>query len=170
MILGMSLQAFTALHVIISLVAIASGVIVAFEMLHNRISAAWNGFFLVTTTLTSVTGFMFPFHGMTPGIMLGIISLVVLVVAAVACYGLHLERGWRRTYAISAIVALYLNVFVLVAQTFQKVPKLKALAPTQSAPPFLAAQSVVFVLFVVLGVLAARRFHNPSRRQAAYAS
>jgi hypothetical protein len=170
MIIGMSLQAFTALHVVISLVAIASGGVVAFEMLHNRLSAGWNGFFLVTTALTSITGFMYPFHGMTPGIMLGIISMVLLVVAAVACYGRHLERGWRRSYAILAVTLLYLNVFVLVAQSFQKVPQLKALAPTQSAPPFLAAQSVVFVLFVVLGVLAARRFHNPARRQAAFAS
>lgn len=170
MILGMSLQVFTALHVIISLVAIASGAIVAFELLHNRLSAPWNGFFLVTTTLTSVTGFMFPFHGMTPGIVLGIVSMGVLLVAAVACYGLHLERGWRRAYAISAIIALYLNVFVLVAQAFQKVPPLKAVAPTQSAPPFLATQSVVLVLFVVLGVLAARRFSNPTRRHAAFAS
>ncbi|MCU1280486.1 MAG: hypothetical protein JWM53_4032 [bacterium] len=166
MMLGMSLVTFTIFHVIISLIAIASGLVVAFAMLRNRLPSGWNALFLVTTVLTSVTGFMFPFHGVTPAIKLGIVSLVVLAVAVVACYGLHLARGWRRIYAISAIVALYLNVFVLVVQSFQKVPMLKALAPTQSEPPFLAAQLIVLLLFGVLGVLAVKRFHNEPVRHA----
>lgn len=164
MILHMSLETFTALHVVISLIAIASGLIVALELLRNRLSAGWNALFLVTTTLTSASGFLFPFHGVTPGIAIGVISLVVLAVALVACYGRHLAGGWRRTYAIAALVALYLNVFVLVVQSFMKVAPLKALAPTQSEPPFLVAQAAVLTLFVVLTVFAARRFHNPPAR------
>ena len=164
MILHMSLPVFTALHVIISLVAIASGIVVADELVHNRLSAAWNALFLVTTTLTSAGGFLFPFHGITPGIKLGVISLVVLAVAIVAYFGGHLARGWRRTYAICAIAVLYMNVFVLVVQSFMKIPLLKSFAPTQSEPPFLVTQLIVFALFVVLAVVATKRFHNPSAR------
>jgi hypothetical protein len=165
MILHMSLPMFTALHVITSLVAIASGIAVADELVHGRLSPGWHALFLVTTTLTSAGGFLFPFHGVTPGIALGVISLVVLAVAVVAYYGRHLAGGWRRTYAICAIAVLYMNVFVLVAQSFMKVPLLKTLAPTQSEPPFLVTQLIVLVLFVVLGVFAARRFHNPPARR-----
>jgi hypothetical protein len=166
MMLGMSLATFTALHVVISLVAIASGFVVAFAMLRNRLPARWNALFLVTTLLTSVTGFMFPFHGVTPGIKIGVVAIGILAVAFAAVYWRHLAGAWRRLYAICAIVSLYLNVFVLVAQLFEKVPQLKVLAPTQSAPPFLASQLVVFLLFVVLGAFAIKRFHHETVRRA----
>jgi hypothetical protein len=113
--------------------------------------------FLTTTVLTSVTGFGFPFDHITPAIKLGIVSLVVLAVAIVARYALHLAGTWRRTYVICASLALYLNVFVLVVQFFEKVPALKTMAPTQKEPPFVA-QLAVLAVFVVLSILAVKRF------------
>jgi hypothetical protein len=116
--------------------------------------------FLATTVLTSVTGFFFPFHKLLPSHIVGIISLVLLAVAIVARYIQHLAGGWRSAYVISAAMALYLNVFVLVVQLFEKVPDLKALAPTQSEPPFLVAQIIVLVLFVVVGIFAVKKFRG----------
>jgi hypothetical protein len=107
-----------------------------------------------------VTGFLFPFHRFLPSHGVGIVSLLVLAVAVLARYAFHLAGAWGRTYAISAMIALYLNVFVLIAQAFQKVPALKAMAPTQSEPPFLVTQLVVMVLFVALTIAAARRFRS----------
>lgn len=118
----------------------------------------WTGLFLATTIATSVTGFFFPFHAVTPGIVLGVISLIVLAVAIVARYGLHLAGVWRSTCVVSAALALYLNVFVLVVQSFQKVPALKALAPKGTEPPFAVAQLIVLALFVVLTIAALKRF------------
>ncbi|OWK35812.1 hypothetical protein [Fimbriiglobus ruber] len=148
------------LHVAISLAAIASGFIVAFGMLTARKFDAWTAFFLATTVLTSVTGFLFPFNGITPGIIVGVISLVTLAVAIYARYARHLAGIWRRVYVISAVVSLYFNFFVLVAQSFQKVPALHDLAPTQSEPPFAITQIVTLVAFIALGWLAVVRFKD----------
>lgn len=128
----------------------------ATRLLTNRRLQGWTAVFLVTTALTSVTGLLFPFQGATPAFKLSLISLTVLAVAGLTRYPLHL--AWRKTYVITACTALYLNVFVLVVQSFEKVPALKALAPTQKEPPFAIAQIVVLSVFVVLTVLAARRF------------
>ena len=152
------LQTLTHLHVAISLVAILSGLVVLFGLLTARRLDHWTSFFLLTTVATSVTGFFFPFHGFTPAVVVGIISLVVLVVAIVARYARQLGGASRWIYVVSATLALYLNVFVLIVQSFQKVPALKALAPTQTETPFLVAQLLALVLFVVLGIVAAIKF------------
>ena len=157
MILGMSLAAFTQLHVIISLIGIASGVIVLVGMLNAKRLPGMTAVFLITTVATSVTGFMFgvPFD---PAAAVGCISLVVLVLAILALYRFQLTGAWRGVYVVSAIIALYLNCFVLVVQTFQKVAFFHALAPTQKEPPFGAAQAVLLVAFIGLGVAAFKRF------------
>jgi len=160
MVFGMSLATFTLVHVVISLIAILSGLIVAYGLLNGKRFDEVNALFLLMTVATSVTGFFFPFHGVTPAIKLGIISLVVLAIAILARYAFHLSGAWRRIYAITAMLALYLNVFVLVVQSFEKVPALHALAPTQKEPPFAIAQLVVLVLFIVLTVFASKKFRN----------
>lgn len=152
------MDTFTIIHVIISLIAIGSGFIVLFGLLTGKRLDSWTAFFLAMTIATSVTGFFFPFHGFTPAIGVGIISLVVLAIAIVARYARHLAGAWRWIYVVSAVVALYLNFFVLIVQSFQKIPALKALAPTQSEPPFLVAQVLALLLFVVLTILAAIKF------------
>jgi hypothetical protein len=121
----------------------------------------WTRLFLVTTIATSATGFFFPFHGITPAIIVGIISLVLLAVAIIARYARHLAGVWRWIYVVTAMVALYLNVFVLIVQLFQKVPALKALAPTQSELPFAVAQLLTLALFFILTIFAAIRFRLP---------
>jgi hypothetical protein len=151
MVLGMSIQVFTLLHVILSLAAIVAGFIAIFAMAAHKLSRV-TGFFIVTTALTSITGFLFPFHGVTPAIILGILSLIVLLIAMIALYSCKLAGGWAGTYAISASLALYFNVFVLFAQLFAKVPALKAIAPSQSSPVFGATQLVVLIAFVVLAI------------------
>ena len=156
MVLGMSLQTFTLIHVSISLAGIASGLIVLYGFLTNRRLDGWTAVFLLTTALTSLTGFLFPFTAATPAIKLGIISLVVLAIAIVTRYTLHLT--WRKTYVIAACMALYFNIFVLVVQSFEKVPSLKAIAPTQKEPPFAIAQITVLLLFIVLTIFAVKRF------------
>ena len=158
MILGMSTAAFTTLHVVISLVGIASGFIVIFGMIGTRRLPAWDGLFLATTALTSLTGFLFPYKGVTPGIVIGVLSMVVLILAVVALYFGNLKGGWRGTYVISALMAQFFNFFVLVVQSFEKVPALRALAPTQSEAPFKIVQLLALLLFIVLTVLAFRRF------------
>jgi len=161
MIFGMTTLTFV--HVVISLVGILSGFVVAFGLLAGKRLDGWTAIFLTTTVLTSVTGFFFPFEGFKPSYVVGAISLVVLTVAIFARYGRHLAGGWRRTYVISAMVALYFNyfnVFVLVAQLFLKVPSLHALAPKGSEPPFTVTQLVVMALFVVLGIAAAKGFRE----------
>jgi len=160
MTLGMSLETFTLVHVIISLIAIVSGLIALFGMIAGKRLDGMNGLFLTTTVLTSVTGFGFPIHSVTPAVILGILSLVVLAIGLFARYARHLAGGWRRTYVITASIALYFNCFVLVVQSFMKVPALHALAPTQKEPPFAIAQLIVLVLFVVLSVVAARKFRS----------
>lgn len=158
MVLGMNLETFTLIHVLISLVGIASGLIVLYGFLTNRRLDAWTAVFLLTTALTSLTGFLFPFTAVTPAIKLGILSLVVLAIAIVTRYLVQLT--WRKTYVIAACIALYFNVFVLVVQSFEKVPSLKAIAPTQKEPPFAIAQITVLLLFVVLTTFAVKRFRT----------
>jgi hypothetical protein len=159
MILGMSISSFTTLHVVISLIGIASGIIVLLGMLGGRHLGGLTEIFLATTVLTSVTGFMFPFSQLLPSHVFGIISLIVLALALLALYAFHLTAAWRAVYVVSALIALYLNVFVGVVQAFQKLPALQGLAPTQSEPPFLIAQLVVLAVFVVSGFLAVRAYH-----------
>jgi len=158
MILGMSLATFTLLHVLISLVGIATGLVVMDRLLHNRALGHGNTIFLWTTIATSVTGFMFPFKAFGPPHMVGAISLVVLAFAVTALYVGKLAGAWRWIYVVTAVMALYFNVFVCVVQAFQKVGTLRLLAPPQTEPPFAIAQAAVLVLFVVLGFIALRRF------------
>ena len=154
------LAAYTLLHVAISLIGIGSGLVVLGGLLTGRRLDGWTALFLWTTVLTSVTGFGFPVDHFMPSHALGIISLVVLAVCLVARYRRHLAGRWRTVYVITAVTALYLNVFVLVVQSFLKVPGLHDLAPTQAEPPFAIAQLVVLVIFLVLGVLATIRFRE----------
>jgi len=159
MVLGfISLSLYTTIHVIISLVAIVTGFIAVFEMIGNKRLGLWNTIFIWTTVATSVTGFGFPITGVTPGIIVGVISLVLLAVALAALYGQHFAGPWRWIYVVTAIGALWFNVFVLIVQSFQKIDALKALAPTQSEPPFQIAQGVALVLLVVLAVIAVRKY------------
>jgi hypothetical protein len=158
MMLGMSLSTFTLVHVILSLVGICSGIVVVYGLLTGKRLDGWTALFLVSTAATSVTGFGFPFDHLLPSHIVGIISLVALAVAIVARYALHLAGAGRWMYVVGAMLALYLNVFVLIVQSFEKVPALKDLAPTQSEPPFLAAQLVILALFVVLSVFAVKKF------------
>ena len=160
MILGMSLSAFTTLHVIISLVAIVSGIIVMFGLLGSNRMPALTATFLFLTILTSVTGFLFPFEKLLPSHMVGILSLVLLGIACVALYVMNLSGAWRWIYVATAMISLYLNVFVLVIQGFLKVAPLHALAPSvpPSEPPFLVVQGVVLAFFVVVIIGAVRRF------------
>jgi hypothetical protein len=159
MILGMSVGTFTLLHVIISLIGIASGAVVLFAMIGDRPSRGWTALFLATTVLTSATGFLFHAASFGPPHVIGVISLVLLAVALLALYGQHLGGVWRPIYVVCAVFALYLNVFVGVVQAFQKIPALNALAPKGSEPPFLAAQLVVLISFIAFGYLAVKRFH-----------
>jgi hypothetical protein len=162
MILGMSTSAFTQLHVVISLVAIGTGLIVLYGMFGSNRLAGWTAIFLATTVLTSVTGFLFPREQILPSHIVGVISLVLLAIAIVAYYIGHVAGAWRWIYVVTALASLWFNVFVLVAQGFAKVPALHALAPTQAEPPFAIAQAIVFVIFVVLGVKAVRSFRPAS--------
>src|SRR5713226_8865869 len=161
-----NLSPFTKLHVVISLIGIVSGLAVMFGLLVGRRLNGWTALFLISTLLTSMTGFFFPFHGVTPAIVVGIISLVLLAVAIVARYARHLAGAWRWIYVVIAMISLYLNVFVLVVQLFQKVPALKAMAPTQSEPPFAVTQLVVLALFVLLTIVAAIKFRGEQLRRA----
>ena len=156
----MILSAFTFVHVAISVIGILSGLVVVLGMISGKRLDGWTRLFLTTTVLTSVTGFLFPFKGVTPGDVVGVISLAVLMLAIRARYRRQLAGGWRRAYVISAVIALYFNVFVLVVQLFEKVPALTALAPKQNEPPFVATQVGVMATFIVLGILAARNFRE----------
>lgn len=159
MILGLSVPTFTLIHVLISLVGIGAGAVAAFGLLTSRRLPEVTGLFLATTILTSVTGFLFHSVKIGPPHVVGVISLVVLALACWALYGAHLKGVWRPTYVITAVLALYLNVFVLVVQLFAKVAPLKVLAPTGTEPPFGIAQGLVLIGFGVLGYFAFRRFH-----------
>ena len=158
MILGMSVGAFTLLHVIITLVAIGSGLIVVGGMFASNKLPGTTAMFLLTTALTSVTGFLFPIHGFTPALGVGVLACVILAVALFALYKQRLVGGWRWVYVITAIASLYLNVFVLVAQSFMKVSALNVLAPTQSEPPFAITQAAVLAIFILITLIAAVKF------------
>jgi hypothetical protein len=166
MVLGLSIQNFTLLHVAISLIAIASGFVVVFAMLRANPSPGWTALFLTTTVLTTVTGFLFPITVFTPALGTGILSSVILLIAPFALYGKKLGGAWRWIYVVTAVFAFYLNVFVLVVQAFQKVGALNALAPNGSEPPFLIAQAVVLVAFVIVGALAVMWFRPLLARAA----
>jgi hypothetical protein len=160
MIWGMTTSTFTLAHVLLSVLGIGSGVVIMFGLLTGKQLDGWTGLFLATTVATSVTGFGFPNEHLLPSHKVGVISLVVLAVATIARYALHLRGAWRRIYVVCAAVALYLNVFVGVVQAFEKVPVLSALAPRQTEPPFVIAQLVVLVLFIGLTIVAAKRFRG----------
>jgi hypothetical protein len=160
MILGMSLSTFTMVHVIISLIAIVSGIIVMFGLLGSRRMPGLTATFLLFTILTSATGFLFPFEKLLPSHMIGILSLVLLAIACFALYGMKLSGAWRWVYVVTAMISLYLNVFVLIIQAFLKVGPLHALAPSvpPSEPPFAILQGIVLVFFVIVIIGAVRRF------------
>jgi hypothetical protein len=171
MILGMSVSTFTTFHVLLSLIGIASGFLVLYGLLIGKRFDGATAIFLLTTVLTSATGFLFPFEHLLPSHVVGIVSLVVLAVAIIARYPMHMLRAWRSTYVVSAVLALYLNFFVLIAQTFMKVPAVHALAPTQKEPPFFIVQLVVMVIFIGLGVFAVKKFRlEPSTSAPAWKS
>lgn len=153
-------------HVGLSLVGIATGFMVIWGLINSKSLDGWTAAFLATTLATSLTGFLFPFHGVTPGIVIGVISTVVLAVAIVARYRFGMAGKWRPVYTVTAVVAQYLNFFVLIVQSFMKVPALHDLAPTQSEPPFAIAQLVALVAFIGLGVLATLRFRGHAAASA----
>jgi hypothetical protein len=161
-VFGMSLATYTAIHVVISLVGIVSGLIVLFGMFGGKRLDGVTAIFLITTVLTSATGFGFPFEHVTPGIILGVLSLVVLAISIPARYTFCLAGKWRAIYVITAVIALYFNCFVLVAQSFLKIPALHALAPKGNEPPFAIAQGILLVLFIVAGFRAVKRFRDAS--------
>lgn len=165
MILGMSVATFTQLHVIISLIAIISGIVVVLGMLGANRMPGMTALFLITTVATSITGFMFP-TPFDPADVIGIISLVFLALAILALYTYKLAGAWRGVYVVTAMVALYLNCFVLVVQSFMKIAFFHALAPTQKEPPFAVAQGVVLILFIGLGIAAFRKFRPMTRAPA----
>lgn len=170
MILGMTTANFTLLHVILSMVGIGSGLVVAYGLLKSQLMDGGTAIFLLTTLLTSVTGFFFPNEHVTPGIVLGILSVIALALAIPARYLFHLERSWRWLYVLSACLALYFNLFVFIAQLFAKVPALHALAPTGKEPAFAVAQLCLLVVFSVVTVLAVKRFQpltSPTFQRAA---
>ena len=156
--MSLDFSTFTWVHVIISLIGIVTGFVVMKGMLASQRLDDWTAVFLATTALTSLSGFGFPFEKLLPSHIVGIISLVMLLIAIVARYAFGMSGPWRPAYVVTALVAQWLNVFVLVAQLFMKVTALHALAPTQSEPPFLIAQTVVMVLFIIVGIAALRQF------------
>jgi hypothetical protein len=157
---------YTLVHVVISLIGIITGLVVLGGLLSNKRLDGWTGLFLLTTIVTNVTGYGFPVDRVLPSHIVGAISLVALAIASFARYRHHLASGWRKTYVITAVLSLYLNVFVLIVQTFQKVPALRELAPTQSEAPFAISQLIVLVMFVVLGYSAVVSFREPSAAPA----
>jgi hypothetical protein len=160
MVLGMSLSTFTMLHVIISLIGVVSGLVVLSGLLGSKVTPSWTALFLVTTILTNATGFLFPFDKLLPSHIIAIISLVLLAIACIALYGMKLSGAWRWIYMLTALIALYLNVFVLVIQSFLKIGPLHALAPSvpPSEPPFAVVQGIILVFFVIAIIGAVRRF------------
>ena len=156
---GISTDTFLQIHIALSLIGIASGLVMLYGLLSGHALAGWTALFLVTTILTGVTGFPLAPFGFDPARTVGAILLVLLAAAVAARYIFSLAGAWRWIYVISAIMALYLNVFVGVVQAFQKLPFLQTLAPTQAEPPFQITQLVVLAIFIVLGVVALVRFH-----------
>ena len=159
MILGLSTAAFTQLHVLISLVGIVSGFVVLAGLWAAKRLPGWTELFLATTIATSATGFLFHSKAFGPPHIVGVISLVVLAITVFARYKSALVGAARWVYVVGAVLALYFNVFVAVAQAFDKIPALHALAPTGSEPPFAIAQGIVLLLFIASGYSAVRKFH-----------
>jgi len=159
----MILQIYTVIHTLISLIAIFTGPIVLFGMIGGKRLDGWTKWFLITAVATTITGFFFPFHGFTPAIGLGIISLPFLALTIFARYPKHLAGSWRWIYVIGAVICLYFNLFVAVVQAFDKIPALHALAPTQSEPPFKLTQLVVLLVSALLAIIATIRFHPDPR-------
>jgi hypothetical protein len=155
----MILTAFTAFHVLLSLIGIGAGFVFVYGLLTSKQMEKWTAVFLWSTVLTSVTGFLFPAHHFTPGHAVGILSLIALTIAIRALGSYRRTGAWRKTFVISSMVALYFNFFVLIVQSFEKVPALKALAPTQSEPPFQIAQLAALLLFAALTIRATMKFH-----------
>ena len=164
MVLGMSLATFTLVHVIISLIGIVAGIIVMFGLLGSSRMPGMTAIFLLTTILTNATGFLFPFEKLLPSHIIAILSLVLLAIACLALYGMKLSGAWRWIYVVTAMLSLYFNVFVLVIQSFLKVPFLHALAPSvpPSEPPFAVVQGLVLLFFVLVIIGAVRRFRPPA--------
>jgi hypothetical protein len=162
MILGMSLPTFTLVHVLLSVIGIAAGLIVMERFVRTRALGLSNTIFLAATVLTSVTGFFFPFKAWGPPHTIGAASLAILAIALIALYVGNLIGAWRWIYVVCAVIALYLNFFVGVVQAFQKVGRLRLLAPTQTEPPFALTQAAVLVFFLIVGVIALRRFRPPT--------
>jgi hypothetical protein len=158
MVFGMTLATYTLVHVVLSLIGIAAGLVVMYGLLTGKGLDGWTGLFLATTLATTVTGYGFPVDHLLPSHIVGFVSLGALAAAIAARYSFHLSGGWRRTYVLGAVLGLYLNVFVAVVQSFEKISALHALAPTQSEPPFAIAQLLVLAIFIVVGVLAWKRF------------
>jgi hypothetical protein len=159
----MILQIYTIIHTLISLVAIFTGLVVVFGMLARKRLDKWTKWFLITAVATTITGFFFPFHGFTPAIGLGIISLPFLALTIFARYPKRLAGPWRWIYVIGAVICLYFNLFVLVVQAFEKIPELHAMAPTQTEPPFKLTQLVVLLVSALLAIVATIRFHPGPR-------
>jgi hypothetical protein len=157
MILGM--MPFTAIHVLLSLIGIAAGLVVLFGLLTANAMSGWTLLFLATTLATSLTGFFFPIHGFTPALAVGGLSLLILAATIAARYRFHLTGAWRGIYVVGVVSALYFNSFVLVVQAFLKIPALHTLAPSGSEAPFVLAQGIVLAFYLITGVLAVRGFH-----------
>ena len=153
------LATFTTIHVALSLVALASGIIVVMGLIGSKPLPMWNALFLATAFATSATGFGFPFTAFLPSHGVAMVALVVLALTMLAYYGFGRSGAWRPIYVVGVVVSLYFNIFVAIVQAFKHIPRLAALAPTGSEPPFAAAQGVALVIFVVLAVWAAVRFH-----------
>lgn len=165
MIFGLSIAAFTLLHVVITVIAISAGFVVLGGMFASNALGCWTAIFLLFTVLTSLTGFLFPITVFTPALGTGIVASIVLIFTLLALYGFRLQGRWRTIYVVTAVTSLYLNVFVFIVQSFQKVTFLQPWAPTQSEPPFLIAQAATLLTFVVLGWIALTKFH-PERPAA----
>ncbi len=161
-----TLTVLTLVHVVLSLIGIGSGLVVVFGLITRKQLKGWTALFLTTTIATSVTGFLFPVHKFLPSHAVGILSLIVLALAVFAFYERRLAGAWRRIYVIGAVIALYLNVFVLIVQLFQKVPALRAMAPTQSEPAFKITQLIVLTVFIVLCIAVAMKFRDTTVRTA----
>ena len=151
----MILNILAVVHVVLSLIGIGSGVVATYRLLNAKTPGRWTEVFLATTAATSITGFLFPLHGVTPAQVLGVLCLIALIIASLSIYRYQSQGIWRRTYAITTVMALYFNVFVLVVQLFRRIPALRVTAPTQSEPPFQIAQIAVLLLFAAIGIRAA---------------
>jgi hypothetical protein len=164
------LAIFTAFHTLISIAAVVLGVVVMAALTGKPVGRRWIDAFIITAVATSVTGFFFPFHGMTPAIGVGMVACVVLALVVIGRYAKQLRGAWRTTDAVTLTISEYLLVFVTIAQAFQKVPALRALAPTGTEGPFKAAQAVALVAFIVIGALAVHRVRGAQRTRTAPAA